>query len=88
MSVQCKYCNGIFSSQFNLNKHCRNIHGVQNSGISYDKSVYNFKCLEVNCNNSFKFNADLINHLQNNHKFSIVSEELAFNSIEGGYHIF
>jgi hypothetical protein len=54
MPVVCVYCENIFSRQFTLNRHIREIHMQQVEPIAYSKEVWSFKCLESGCNTSFQ----------------------------------
>ncbi|KAH1021709.1 hypothetical protein HUJ04_011193 [Dendroctonus ponderosae] len=84
MGVTCFVCNKIFSRQSNLNRHCREVHGLEASIVSYDKSVWNYKCLESNCNNSYQKNENLVQHLQRVHNLLFDEpEEIVFTSYSG-----
>ncbi|KAJ8938919.1 hypothetical protein NQ314_011295 [Rhamnusium bicolor] len=63
MSAMCKICEKEFSSQFNLNKHLKNVHKTKPVAVSYKKSVWSYKCEEPSCNSSFYRNQGLIDHL-------------------------
>jgi uncharacterized Zn-finger protein len=64
MPVVCVYCENIFSRQFTLNRHIREIHMQQVEPIAYSKEVWSFKCLESGCNTSFQQGPFLVNHLE------------------------
>lgn len=64
-----------YSTQFNLNKHCRAQHNIQKQGYSCDDNVYNFKCLDCSFPRSF----DLIEHLRNEYG----QKKLEFQTMEG-----
>lgn len=82
----CFICDNIFTSQSNLNRHSKNVHNITNIAISYNKSVFNYKCLEELCNHSFRYNLDLIKHLKSKHSFKIEDEEIkTFANLEGIY---
>ncbi|KAJ8921273.1 hypothetical protein NQ315_013745 [Exocentrus adspersus] len=76
MPVYCNICEKIFTTRCHLNRHLRNVHHVTPKPTSYDKSVHSFKCLEESCNNSFRYNSDLIKHLKNDHSFNIEDPEI------------
>lgn len=83
MSVMCKVCGSKFTTQYNLNRHQNNIHGVKPESVAYSREVYNHKCLEDGCASSYKKNADLISHLENCHKLKIRREEHEFTDMNG-----
>ncbi|XP_050310809.1 uncharacterized protein LOC126746544 [Anthonomus grandis grandis] len=80
MPVICKLCDKSYSTQFNLNKHCRQNHGKQIQEHSYDENVFKFKCLMCKC--SYPRNVQLCNHLQKEHDQKIEEEKLEFESLE------
>lgn len=61
MSVlfQCKFCDKHLSTNYNLTKHCRNVHNVE---FVHDKP---FKC--AICKNSYSCKKNLIVHLRKKH---------------------
>ncbi|XP_050314961.1 uncharacterized protein LOC126749334 [Anthonomus grandis grandis] len=80
MGVVCKYCEKLFSSQSNINKHIKNVHKLKASAVSYDKAVWNSKCMESACNSSFQRNEDLVIHLRTEHNMFFETEDLFFTS--------
>lgn len=83
MAVLCKICEKVFSTQCNLNKHLKNTHNSKRNIVSYDKSICNFKCLEKDCNSSFKQNSFLINHLCEKHNFHFEEDKFEFTNATG-----
>ncbi|CAH0549893.1 unnamed protein product, partial [Brassicogethes aeneus] len=82
MPVMCRTCEKVFSTQYNLNKHSKKVHHAMPIVVSYDKTVYNYKCLEIHCNCSFRQNTDLVYHLQNQHQIDIQREQLFFKDFK------
>lgn len=85
MPVICFLCEKFFANQGNLKRHKKKVHKVIQEAISYDKSKWNFKCLQSNCNNSFQYNKGLTKHLSEEHNIPIQTEELQFENKEGKY---
>lgn len=93
MSVKCFICDKTFSKQYNLNRHRQQVHGLDReekrlkkaSPLSYyDKTVWNYKCLESNCNTSYQKNESLIEHLQQVHGVLFdKQEEIVFTDKNG-----
>ncbi|KAJ8964007.1 hypothetical protein NQ314_005219 [Rhamnusium bicolor] len=83
--VMCKHCDKIFSVQSSLNRHLLEKHNITSNIISYDASVFNFKCLETNCNVSFKLNEELRQHLKDTHSHDMIQEFLQFANIQDFY---
>ncbi|KAJ8909799.1 hypothetical protein NQ315_015319 [Exocentrus adspersus] len=71
MPVLCFVCEKIFSTQSNLNKHSKKVHKSKPKIVSYDQSKRDYKCLENECNSSFRNNIDFINHLSEDHHINI-----------------
>ncbi|CAG9814036.1 unnamed protein product [Phaedon cochleariae] len=80
MGLKCIICETKFTTRTNLNKHMKNIHKLKPTTLCYDsdRSKWKNKCLEKGCNNSFRNNTDLINHLSESHDIKIESEEIEF----------
>ncbi|XP_072395518.1 zinc finger transcription factor family protein 17-like [Diabrotica undecimpunctata] len=81
MVVMCKECSKVYSSQSNLNRHLKEIHGLNAQIIFYDKNVTSFKCLE-GCNISFRLRLELVRHLEDCHNFKMEREMYEFSTIE------
>lgn len=82
MAVICKFCEKIFSTQSNLNKHLRNVHKQEQKNIiSYDYNFSNIKCLSCHC--SFRFTCDLRYHLKLVHSQVIDEENMQFANANG-----
>jgi (2Fe-2S) ferredoxin len=73
MPVVCVYCENIFSRQFTLNRHIREIHMQQVEPIAYSK-VWSFKCLESGCDTSFQQGPFLVNYLEKVHHLKFKNE--------------
>ncbi|XP_072394744.1 uncharacterized protein [Diabrotica undecimpunctata] len=84
MVVMCKECSKVYSSQSNLNRHLKEIHGLNAQIISYDKNMTSIKCLE-GCNISFRLRLELVGHLEDCHNFKMEREMYKFSTIEGQY---
>lgn len=84
MPIFCNYCEKLFSTQSNLNRHTKEVHPDKNQEltITYPHEVYLFKCLE-GCQMSFRFNKDLRNHLSIKHNMEIDYEKLIFGEKDG-----
>ncbi|KAJ8932895.1 hypothetical protein NQ314_014376 [Rhamnusium bicolor] len=82
MSAMCKICEKEFSSQFNLNKHLKNVHKTKPVAVSYKKSVWSYKCEEPSCNSSFYRNQGLIDHLLMCHNIEVESETRQFKTLQ------
>jgi uncharacterized Zn-finger protein len=74
MPVVCVYCENIFSRQFTLNRHIREIHMQQVEPIAHSKEVWSFKCLESGCDTSFQQGPFLVNHLEKVHNLKFKNE--------------
>lgn len=84
MSLSCSICAKNFSSKGNLTKHLKNVHKAEEKRVtSYNFEQFNNKCLEEDCNKSYRFLADLRHHLQQIHSYAIEEEILKFSSEEG-----
>lgn len=83
MPVICEVCDKIYSCQKNLNKHRKNVHNAPPAKFSCDKSVHSYKCLESKCNDSFRINEDLVDHLRDKHGLEFLVEELHFQTFNG-----
>lgn len=83
MGVMCLICDKFYSNQSNLNKHRKKVHNLKPKIVSYDKSKYMYKCLETNCNSSFRYNVGLKVHLTDEHRKQIECEEKEFSNKEG-----
>ncbi|KAJ8926541.1 hypothetical protein NQ314_021080 [Rhamnusium bicolor] len=81
MSAMCKICEK-FSSQFNLNKHLKNVHENKPVAASYKKSVWSYKCEEPSCNSSFYRNQGLIDRLLMCHNIEVESETRQFKTLQ------
>ncbi|KAJ8927486.1 hypothetical protein NQ314_020049, partial [Rhamnusium bicolor] len=82
MSAMCKICEKEFSSQFNLNKHLKNVHKTKPVAVSYKKSVWSYKCEEPSCNSSFHRNQGLIDYLLMCHSIEVESETRQFKTLQ------
>lgn len=85
MPVLCFDCDKLFSTQFNLNKHLRNVHNKPSRCIEY-RSETKYICVE--CSLFFKFNRDLRSHLEQKHNFENNIEFLQFKNVDGEYKIY
>lgn len=85
MPVMCKFCNKIFSRQFTINRHIREIHMEQVEPVSYAKERWGFKCLEANCDTSFQQGPFLIAHLEKVHELKFESEIIMFENMDGKF---
>lgn len=83
MGVICLVCSKGFSNQSNLNKHTKKVHNLKPKTVCYDQLKFMYKCLEKNCNCSFRYNVGLKNHLSEVHNKRIESEEMEFSNKEG-----
>lgn len=84
MSVICLVCDKIFTKQSNLNRHLQNVHNLEPKPVSYDNNIWNYKCLETSCNNSFPRCESLIIHLQTVHNVIFEeTEEIVFSNKSG-----
>lgn len=84
MPVLCFECDKFFSTQFNLNKHLKNVHNKKSKWIEYGSET-KYMCVE--CSLFFKFNGDLRKHLEHKHKFKNNVVHLQFKSFDGEYKI-
>lgn len=84
MEIYCSICRRVFSTRFNLNKHLKSVHKSDGlTAISYDRSECKYKCLENNCNISYKQNDHLVDHLQKIHGLIVIWETIKFKDLEG-----
>lgn len=85
MTVMCQVCDKFFSKQSNLNRHRKEVHGLEAiNSVSYDNLVWNYKCLETNCNHSYQRSEGLIQHLQQVHNILFEEiEEIVFSNKSG-----
>ncbi|CAH0547094.1 unnamed protein product [Brassicogethes aeneus] len=79
MPFVCNSCSKVFARKIQLNKHMENLHKDN------DFHKYLSKCLEDNCQTSFKYTAHLREHLQSCHSKIIENETLYF-STEGEFY--
>lgn len=78
----CKYCGHNFSAQKNLNRHLRDKHNATERNIqSYEFSEFDSKCSD--CKVSFKFVADLREHLEVVHSKLQEFDQLTFKDETG-----
>lgn len=83
MPVACKICQKIFCSQSSVNRHLKNVHSKQDKNIvSYEYSRFNSKCLEKDCNTSYRFVAELRCHLESAHNKLMDKEVIIFKTLE------
>lgn len=86
MGVMCTICRKLFSCQSNLNRHTRTAHKAAVKIAFYELDKYSAKCRECNC--SYRYVADLREHLEKYHKIDFETVTMFFKSMQGECFIF
>ncbi|CAH1236533.1 unnamed protein product [Diabrotica balteata] len=84
MALVCEICCKHFSTQSSLNRHLKNVHKKTQKEkiiVAYNFEQFDSKCLEENCNTSYRFTAELRHHLQTIHNKDMETEVLNFSDI-------
>lgn len=77
---QCCICNQICSKKANLNRHLRNVHGINTTRTSPGNPI---SCLEESCVFFCKDIATLREHLLQEHNIDMEVENVKFQSQKG-----